>query len=182
MARQSAQQSVLPEKALTRSAGQPATQFPARRTAVTSTPSSKRPHRSPMPAPPPKLTSRSRTTNATPTFSPVRSSMLSTMASRARAKHQPFRFCDLPAELRKDIYERALTSAKPNRIVLALLCCSGGEIAVRYLDTPPGLLRTCQDMRNEALEIFYRRARFTFIIRADFVAPATTHHLFVAWL
>ncbi|KAF2215999.1 hypothetical protein CERZMDRAFT_94383 [Cercospora zeae-maydis SCOH1-5] len=72
----------------------------------------------------------------------------------------PFRFLDLPAEIRNRIYSYYFTTSKNDEPQYNL---------VNYCDPPIALL--CKQIRLEALSIFFRECKFLLTIGANYFEP-----------
>ncbi|OCL02511.1 hypothetical protein AOQ84DRAFT_228916 [Glonium stellatum] len=72
----------------------------------------------------------------------------------------PFRFLDLPAELRNSVYELVVQGRDRDADTKTPIRVVGGEFCIGYHQ--PNITRVCRQIRREALFVFYRENVFTF--------------------
>lgn len=81
-----------------------------------------------------------------------------TRSTTAPAARNPFRFLDLPPELRNRVYELALHEQDPEPVTF-----THGDINKHQ----PALAYVSQQLRDEALDIWYGCNKFTLIVRVS---------------
>lgn len=89
-----------------------------------------------------------------------------------------FRLLDLPAELRDRVFELAVVSEEPIRVVEAKHA-SGNERGYFKAQSPPALIQASRQTRHEALPVYYGKNSFVLILncnRKPFKTYLTGHH------
>lgn len=96
----------------------------------------------------------------TPKPVPIRIRPIRRLKGSDSLQYTPFRFLDLPAELRNAVYELVVQGRDRDADTKTPIRVVGGEFCIGYHQ--PNITRVCRQMRREALFVFYRENTFTF--------------------